>query len=570
MRRAWVVGLVALASALLVLGPALGPGAVLAYDLVPTLAPGLTPGMIGVSTGAPRTVPSDATLAVLAMLMGSGLAQKLMLVAILALCGISAAMLLHTVAPAAGRLALAAATLAGAWNPYVAERLAIGQWTILLGYALTGLVVRALIRARQGHGIGPVCGVLAIGGLGGANTMAILVIPVVAALAWPVAGPHGRRTAALRAWLAAVATAVAASAVWALPAIANGVRSAAGGAMAFRARADTPLGTPVSLLSGGGMWNAASHPPSRATLLPALAATVVALAAVAALVAHVRRRRTGWAGGELLLAAGGTSLVVVLCSVLPGLRPVWDAALATIPGGGLLRDSHKVLACWVVLLAVGAGVAVHRISDARAHATGPVAAVSLAVLPLALLPTLLWGLGGRLTAVTVPRDCTSVAASLGGVSEGVVGLLPWSQYRRYDWNGGRVSLSIAPRMIDQRLLVNDALLTSAGWIPGEDPATAEVTRAMSRGSDPVQALAAAGVRYLFIEEVAGEPGVNLPAGASVLAQTTCARAVDLGPSRRPPAAGPGTLILAFGWIITLGCVAVVMLCVTFRRSTPRQ
>ena len=559
------MGLVAVVSALLLLGPALGPGSVLAYDLVPTLAPGLTPSMLGASTAAPRTLPSDATLAVLAMLMGSGPAQQLMLVAILALCGISAAALLHTVAPAAGRLALAAATLAGVWNPYVAERLAIGQWTILLGYALTGLLVRALIRARHGHGVAPACGILAVGGLGGANTMTILVIAVVAALAWPVAGSDGRRPAPLRAWLAALATAAAASAVWALPAIANGVRSAAEGSFAFRARADTPLGTPLSLLSGGGMWNAASHPPSRAAVLPALAATVVALAAVAALVVHVRRRRTGWIGGELLLAAGSTSLVVVLCSVLPGLRQVWDAALATTPGGGLLRDSHKLLACWVVLLAVGTGMAVQRIGHARVRAIGPVAAVTLAVIPLALLPTLLWGLGGRLAAVTVPRDCTSVAASLEDAPDGVVGLLPWSQYRRYAWNGERVSLSFAPRMIDQRLLVNDALLTSGGWVAGEDPSAALVTRALSRGADPVRALAAAGVRYLFIEKVAGEPDVGLPPAAAVLAQSPCALAVDLGPPGALPAAGPSGLILALGWVITLGGGAVVVLSAILRR-----
>ena len=62
---------------------------------------------------------------------------------------------------------------------------------------------------------------------------------------------------------------------------------------------------------------------------------------------------------------------------------------------------------------------------------GPALAVLVAALPVALLPSLAWGVGGRVTAVEVPADLRSAATMLSEQPPGPVGLLPWSQYRRY-------------------------------------------------------------------------------------------------------------------------------------------
>ena len=98
MRRMWSgeapVVLWALALALLVLGPALGPGFLLVRDMVwvPDLA--LRADALGLGSGLPRAVPSDAVVAVLDEIVPGMLLQKLVLVLALAAGGVGAARLL--------------------------------------------------------------------------------------------------------------------------------------------------------------------------------------------------------------------------------------------------------------------------------------------------------------------------------------------------------------------------------------------------------------------------------------------------------------------------------------------
>src|SRR4029079_16295065 len=84
----------ALALALLVLGPAHGAGFVLIRDMVwvPDLA--LTGDALGLGSGLPRAVPSDAVVAVLDEVVPGMLLQKLVLVLALAAGGVGAARLL--------------------------------------------------------------------------------------------------------------------------------------------------------------------------------------------------------------------------------------------------------------------------------------------------------------------------------------------------------------------------------------------------------------------------------------------------------------------------------------------
>ena len=91
----------ALALALLVLGPALGPGFLLVRDMVwvPDLA--LRADALGLGSGLPRAVPSDAVVAVLDEVVPGMLLQKLVLVLALAAGGVGAARLLDRDDPAA-------------------------------------------------------------------------------------------------------------------------------------------------------------------------------------------------------------------------------------------------------------------------------------------------------------------------------------------------------------------------------------------------------------------------------------------------------------------------------------
>src|SRR5688572_4496032 len=254
-----------------VLAPVLAPGFVLSFDMVFTPRHFLVPDALGIGTAPPRAVPVDALVAILTVAIPGALLQKLVLLATLFFAGLGASRLLPG-APLAVRLVTATAYV---WNPYVAERLVLGHWALLVAYAGLPWLVRCALAARGG-GLRPlarlvvvtaVCSVTPSGGL-----LAALVVGVVMCL--PATSWRGRGAAALML--------VVVNAPWWLPGLLQ--RSPLPvdelGVAAFAARADTRWGDIGSLLGLGGIWNAHVVPDSRNTLFAA-AALVVVLAIVA-------------------------------------------------------------------------------------------------------------------------------------------------------------------------------------------------------------------------------------------------------------------------------------------------
>lgn len=501
--RHWLLAGVALVQALLVLGPALGPGVVVAYDMPWSPDARWTPFVLGQDTPAPRVVPSDAVMVLLGKVLGAGLAQSIVLIAILVGLALGAVALLDELSPRVGVAGRCACAVAAVWNPFVSERLVIGQWVVVLGLAVLPWAVRAILRALAHTGSLYAVGLaLCVAGVGGVNTVAIVALAVIP-IAVAAAGVHrSRRSTGVLAL--AVGATVGVSAVWALPSLVGAPVAAEGGAEAFAPTSDTPLGLWGSLLSGGGFWNTASHPDPRDVLLIAVLAALLAMGAVACLAVELRRRERGLLAVPVLV---GVALVAL--SALPLTRGLWSALVAVLPGGGVLRDSQKFLAIWVLIICLGVGVLVDRTLAAVPDAlAGPVAVGTIGLVVL-LSPQLFWGIGGRLDSVRVPEGYRAAATQLSGLPPGEVGLLPWSQYRRYDWNDSRVSLTLGPRIIDQRVLFNDSLPLSTGSVAGESQRAQRVTQRIAEGDTPVGALQAEGVRYIAAELNAGpDPDVE--------------------------------------------------------------
>lgn len=535
--------------ALLILGPALLPGVVIAYDMVWAPSPRWTPFVLGAGTPAPRAVPSDAVAVLAGTVLTAAVAQKAVLVAVLVLAGTGTASLLRHLRPESSGLAQHAAVIAAMWNPFVAERLGVGQWTVLLGYAVLPWLIRSALRLRAltGSVWATSCWVV-LAALGGANSLLVALLGLVV-LAFP---PVRWRAlgAVLLVWLGGAA-------VWAVPALAGDAPRVTEGATEFLPRADTPFGLIVSLMSGGGFWNPATHPPSRGNWLIALVASILAAAVAAVAVRDLWRR-----GGRSVLAIALLGFGVCVGSAL--LSVPWSAVVTALPGGGLVRDSQKLLAPWVMLLALGVALAVDVVRsriDLRQWTTA--AALVIALAPMALLPTLGWGVGGRLHAVEVPDGYRRVADAASTLPAGVVGLLPWNQYRRYQWNGSRVSLTLAPRVIDQALLFDDSLPLANGRVAGEDPRSARVTQQVEQGVDPVMALVEEGVRYLAIELGAGE-SAEVPEGVGrVVARSPELVIIEVTGSRRAPTESSRWLVL--GWAISLLTWGFVMAGATTER-----
>ncbi|GII75332.1 hypothetical protein Sru01_03140 [Sphaerisporangium rufum] len=257
----------ALVAGLLALGPALRPGYVLRYDMVFVPDPPLTLA----AGGFPRAVPSDLLVALLAHLVPAAALQKIVLVGLFVLAGSGAAALV----PGRRTLPKVAAAVFYAWNVYLAQRLLLGQWALLLGVAGLPWAVRAAARGGPPWRVAVALLPAAAGGFQAMLVSALAVLPVAATRPAP-------RPARLRGTLGALAVIALLSLPWAVPALRADAVTDPAGVAAFAPRADGPFGALGGLLGLGGIWNAQAEVPGQAAWWLAAGRLAVAAAAVAA------------------------------------------------------------------------------------------------------------------------------------------------------------------------------------------------------------------------------------------------------------------------------------------------
>src|SRR5215469_9673184 len=184
--RSWAAGAgpglaVGLVLGLLALGPGLRRGFLLSYDMVIVPRQPFTAAIAGLTGGPPRAVPSDAVVAAAARVLPADIVQKLVLLSIFVLACSGAAALLDG-QPWFARLA---AGVFYTWNPFVAERLIIGQWALLLGYAGLPWALRAVTTypVASWRGAGRLALALlpaAIGGFAAMTVSALVILPTAA------------------------------------------------------------------------------------------------------------------------------------------------------------------------------------------------------------------------------------------------------------------------------------------------------------------------------------------------------------------------------------------------------
>jgi hypothetical protein len=497
----WTRPAYALVLALLVVGPLLKPGYLLLRDAVSTPRSYLSDSALGL-TSAPRATPQDFAVALASHLVDGGIVVKALLVAGLWLAGWGAAGLVATALPGAGAPGeFVAATLA-IWNPYVAERLLQGHWSLLIGYGCLPWVATAMLRLRAGNGA-DWFGLVFWIALAGLTPTGLLLAASVALVG--VAAPVEGAGAVRPRWLCAAA-ALGAALVAALPwltAAAMGsslTAQAALGVDAFAPRAEPGLGTLASLASLGGMWNGEAVPSSRATLF-AVASALVLLGVVAAGLPTVVRRP---ALVPLLALAAASVLVPAALATGPGLhalRAVVDAA----PGFGVLRDGQK----WVALAMPGyalAGAGAVMTLDRWLRPLKPSLTAVVCCLALILvLPDLAWGVWGKVSPVHYPPGWAAVAAAINADLR-TVAVLPAGTMRRFTWSGPAPVLDPLPRWLRADVLSTGDLVISGVVVPGEGNHARAVQDLLLSGPDPA-ALASAGVGWLVVEsDSAGDMG----------------------------------------------------------------
>jgi hypothetical protein len=545
---------------LLALGPGLGRGFLLSYDMLfvprepfsaalPVLAP-------------PRAVPSDLVIAVASRALPADIVQKIVLLAIFVLACSGAVVLLDR-EPWLARLAAGAFY---AWNPYVAERLIIGQWALLLGYAGLPWVLRAVLAPDLASWRGAARLSLAmvpavIGGFAAMTVTALVVLPCVLL------------AADLRRAVIGLSALALGSLPWFIPALLHAVYVDPASVAAFAARADTPFGSMGSLLMLGGAWNAQTVPKAYGGWWSALWLAVVVIAVAGYLaIARPHARAGGSArgvrgggapseGGTIVppghapsggsggvvppghAPSGGSGGVVppgqhrwpglgvaaIAGLVLAGLgvtaagRDLLRFLIGAWPGFAVLRDGQQFVAPLALAEAAGLGVAVGWVMTPRTSREGVdragVMLGAFALLaPLLLVPGLAWGATGRLRPAEYPAGWLAAARLIDtSPAGGAVLSLPWETYRTPYWNHGEVVLDPWSRLLSRPVIWNDGTRIGHLELAPDDPRARRLD-AVIRGPGPLTAaLSAAGVRFV-VDDPDGpgqQVGARLP-GAVVL------------------------------------------------------
>ena len=552
----WPARLLALVVALLVTGPALAPGFVLLRDMVFVPRQDVDLDALGLGGALPRAVPVDAFMGLLTAVVPGAWAQKILLIAAIYLAVLGAARLVPPDADGRRGAAAGVAGLVYGWSPYVAERLLIGHWSLLLGFAALPWIARAAVLLRTGAPGALPRLVLACAPAALTPTGALLAGGVVLAVV-------GRRRA-----IQAGAVVLVLALPWV---VAGALQPHAGvsdpaGVPAFAARGEGWGGPLLSALGTGGLWDADAVPASRTSVLvPLITVVLLALAG------------WGWASGGVrqgplrgLLPLGVLGVLLACAGTIPGVVDLLETAVHTVPGAGLLRDGQKWTAWWALALALGAGLGARRLAERASGRLGPTAGRVLAVgallLPVVALPDLAWGVGGRLEPVQYPADWQRVRAVLATDRHpGDVLVLPFGAYRVFAWNDDRLQLDPAPRWLPRPTVTDDTLVVSGSVVTGEDQ---RARAAGAAAGDPAR-LARMGIGWVLVER--GTPGRPVPAAVSALPLVVDGPALDLyrvpGAVRPPGPAPVRVTLVVVAHACALGAVAAAALWILWRPST---
>lgn len=488
MRRTGIIApLYALALAAAITAPLAAPGYLLIRDAVSTPRAYLTDAALGVGEAAPRAVPQDFFIAVATVLVDGGILVKALLALGLWLAGWGAARLATHLVPAAGVPGrLVAATIA-IWNPYVAERLLQGHWSLLVGYGCLPWVALTVLRLRSRSDVASWCTLafwIALAGLTPTGTVLALIVGVAVAI-----DRRSRLGVLTISMLAALPWLVASGLGTVVPA------GDEAGVHAFAARAEPGLSTVGSLASLGGMWNASAVPASRTTLF-ALAFSAVLLIVVAVGSVVLWRSRTALGLLGIALAA---VVVPALLATGPGLSlTTW--LITEVPGLGIVRDGQK----WVALAMPGYAVAgAASLTVLRERSSQCVAAGLACAALVVTLPDLAWGVGGRVEPVTYPAGWTAVAAHINAEPHPVA-VLPPAAMRHYPWGPSAIPvLDPFPRWIRADTVSSGDLRVDGQDVRGDGNRGRHVEELLRGGAAPRE-LAEQGIGWVVVQ--ANTPG----------------------------------------------------------------
>lgn len=486
----------ALVGGLLVLGPALQPGALFALDLVVADRMDLPPGVWGLGPEYGRALPLTAMVALAGEVFGAANVVRLLFVVAFIVAAIGTARLVGR-APAIVRVG---AGLLYAFSPFLLTRVGAGQISLVCAAAILPWAVPVLLRPHDDlartYRWSLLLGLSGVAG--GVFVIALLVTGMVAA--------RGRR-------LVTVGFAgIVSQLPWLVPGILVMAQSPGVTPSSWFPTRIDGIGGVFALAVGDGFFQPAARVGGDSIILPVVGLAVVGLAAVG-----WRSLDATW--GRRAGALAVVTMLVVVWSGTPSLAGSFETFVSA-PLGGVVREAQRLLPLVLVFVVPAAAAGVQAVGRrlSSGAAVGALEALPAAFAVLVIWPGL-WGVDGRLTSNPVPTDWVA-AHELLSAEPGTTLALPWARYLNLSMADGNRTFNPASRLLPGDVLGPSDLGIGAGVREAADPREGpaeKIVLDVLEGRPVGPALAGLGVRWVALEHeptseryrsVATDPGLE--------------------------------------------------------------
>jgi hypothetical protein len=483
LEKYWLYLVVTLA----ILAPLFAPGYVLTMDMVFVPRPPLP-------TEVNASYPFYGLLHYLSVIVPGDVLQKLVLTGIFLLMGIGMHRLLRQqFGVGVSHWAIRSGALLYMVNPFVYERLMMGQFAVLGGYALLPFFIHSLVEFldtlqwKQLRRV--VAWVVAISIISIHTLVPVGVVALLlgAQTLWRRRRREGYAVSLFRRSSVGVVMVLAVSSYWLIPLfLGSGMAAAALNGSSASAGFATQGGV-FAILRLQGFWAEYRDlfiPVQQVTFLPIVGQVVLwAIMILGAKVLWKRKRST---------AAVYLGMIVVACIVAFG-----------VVGFSAYREPHKIVVLVAIGLAVFLCAGVQRLQKGIRF-TQTVGIVACA-LPLLLTPVLLWGGWNQLAPRDYPDEWYTMNRRLAQIdtNEAVV-FVPWHLYQRFSFSPRITAHPAAPFFDAHPVLVsNDPEFSGVQPLQNDIRKRSIGELLVSQPDDIAPRLRELGVGYILL---AREPG----------------------------------------------------------------
>ncbi|CAG4910091.1 hypothetical protein [Acidithrix sp. C25] len=411
--------------------------------VLPKRQPLLDPTLLGLNTTGISSGAVFSTLIKVVQIFAGGYTTDLVLLTTFICGSLGIFKLISTRSPSAK----IAATTLFLYNPFVFDRLYVGQLSLLVGYSLLPLsfvYLKSITDKRGWLRFGVVWSIMIL-----ASPHYFWIVGIVVLVFMIASIKRGEViVGTLKAGVF-----VAASMVYQLITVlisgANGVVTSAN-LSAYRTSGSTWYGALGNLIGLYGFWR--RGPKLARDIIvgwPLILVCILSIAALGISVIFAKRKSIddgrpnhvnvpNYRFEKILLLSSLFAIVLALGSQGPS-KPLFDTLFRYVPTFGAMREAQKFDVIWAVTLAYffGIGVDTLLLRYEGKHRFKVAIAIIAVALPFAYEPVEPFALNGQIASSNFPSDWSS-AYNIVSKGSGYSLCLPWHLYEEFKFSGGRV------------------------------------------------------------------------------------------------------------------------------------